>query len=186
MICGRDFVVADAEMWQVWILHRQSWILNRIENSFCKLYFGEVPKMAEGTPLERVQVVNSGARVQIPPSPFGPFLVRKKVWVVLSAPWQINSNATLKIQRKLSLSEQKQYNGKTRSQAVLCPESNEREKDKSLIPAWKFLPGRNDSMAWFHNARVLQKQKLAILRSGTEQNFFESLILAQDERWRRA
>ena len=24
---------------------------------------------AEGTPLERVQVVNSGARVQIPPSP---------------------------------------------------------------------------------------------------------------------
>ena len=33
--------------------------------------FGEVPKMAEGTPLERVQVVNSGARVQIPPSPFG-------------------------------------------------------------------------------------------------------------------
>ena len=32
--------------------------------------YGEVPKMAEGTPLERVQVVNSGARVQIPPSPF--------------------------------------------------------------------------------------------------------------------
>ena len=31
---------------------------------------GDVPKMAEGTPLERVQVVNSGARVQIPPSPF--------------------------------------------------------------------------------------------------------------------
>ena len=30
---------------------------------------GEVPKLAEGTPLERVQVVNSGARVQIPPSP---------------------------------------------------------------------------------------------------------------------
>ena len=25
--------------------------------------------MVEGTPLERVQVVNSGARVQIPPSP---------------------------------------------------------------------------------------------------------------------
>ena len=32
---------------------------------------GEVPKLAEGTPLERVQVVNSGARVQIPPSPLG-------------------------------------------------------------------------------------------------------------------
>ncbi len=30
----------------------------------------EVPKLAEGTPLERVQVVNSGARVQIPPSAF--------------------------------------------------------------------------------------------------------------------
>ena len=30
---------------------------------------GEVPKLAEGTPLERVQVVKSGARVQIPPSP---------------------------------------------------------------------------------------------------------------------
>ena len=29
--------------------------------------------MAEGTPLERVQVVNSGARVQIPPSPFEMF-----------------------------------------------------------------------------------------------------------------
>ena len=26
--------------------------------------------MVEETPLERVQVVNSGARVQIPPSPF--------------------------------------------------------------------------------------------------------------------
>ena len=34
------------------------------------LLLGEVPKLAEGTPLERVQVVNSGARVQIPPSPF--------------------------------------------------------------------------------------------------------------------
>ena len=33
--------------------------------------FGEIPKLAEGTPLERVQVVNSGARVQIPLSPFG-------------------------------------------------------------------------------------------------------------------
>ena len=32
-------------------------------------HYGEVPKLAEGTPLERVQVVNSGARVQIPPSP---------------------------------------------------------------------------------------------------------------------
>ena len=27
-------------------------------------------QVVEGTPLERVQVVNSGARVQIPPSPF--------------------------------------------------------------------------------------------------------------------
>lgn len=36
----------------------------------CESAHGEVPKMAEGTPLERVQVVNSGARVQIPPSPY--------------------------------------------------------------------------------------------------------------------
>ena len=35
----------------------------------CESAHGEVPKMAEGTPLEGVQVVNSGARVQIPPSP---------------------------------------------------------------------------------------------------------------------
>ena len=43
------------------------------QNSILRVFeqlFGEVPKLAEGTPLERVQVVNSGARVQIPPSPF--------------------------------------------------------------------------------------------------------------------
>ena len=37
------------------------------------IYFGLVwrsTQEAEGTPLERVQVVNSGARVQIPPSAF--------------------------------------------------------------------------------------------------------------------
>ena len=42
------------------------------EHILCQSSFdtlGEVPKLAEGTPLERVQVVNSGARVQIPPSP---------------------------------------------------------------------------------------------------------------------
>ena len=42
------------------------------EHILCQSLFdtlGEVPKLAEGTPLERVQVVNSGARVQIPPSP---------------------------------------------------------------------------------------------------------------------
>ena len=42
------------------------------------LLFGEVPKLAEGTPLERVQVVNSGARVQIPPSPLGSKELKKK------------------------------------------------------------------------------------------------------------
>ena len=41
--------------------------------------FGEVPKLAEGTPLERVQVVNSGARVQIPPSPLMIILKVEKV-----------------------------------------------------------------------------------------------------------
>ena len=40
--------------------------------------FGEVPKLAEGTPLERVQVVNSGARVQIPPSPLSSKELKKK------------------------------------------------------------------------------------------------------------
>ena len=42
------------------------------------ILFGEVPKLAEGTPLERVQVVNSGARVQIPLSPllFAIYVVR--------------------------------------------------------------------------------------------------------------
>ena len=42
------------------------------EHILCQSLFdtlGEVPKLAEGTPLERVQVVNNGARVQIPPSP---------------------------------------------------------------------------------------------------------------------
>ena len=46
---------------------------SRTQNSILRVseqLFGEVPKLAEGTPLERVQVVNSGARVQIPPSPF--------------------------------------------------------------------------------------------------------------------
>ena len=45
---------------------------SRAQNSILRVFeqlFGEVPKLAEGTPLERVQVVNSGARVQIPPSP---------------------------------------------------------------------------------------------------------------------
>ena len=37
--------------------------------AFCSGRYGEVPKLAEGTPLERVQVVNSGAGVQISPSP---------------------------------------------------------------------------------------------------------------------
>ena len=46
--------------------------------------------MAEGTPLERVQVVNSGARVQIPPSPFAQLdwamNFEKKVQKVLDKP----------------------------------------------------------------------------------------------------
>ncbi len=41
------------------------------------LPYGEVPKLAEGTPLERVQVVNSGARVQIPPSPLLENFIKK-------------------------------------------------------------------------------------------------------------
>ena len=34
------------------------------------MILGRSTQVAEGTPLERVQVVNSGARVQIPPSAF--------------------------------------------------------------------------------------------------------------------
>ena len=55
----------------------------------CESAHGEVPKMAEGTPLERVQVVNSGARVQIPPSPFAQLdwaMNFKKVQKVLDKP----------------------------------------------------------------------------------------------------
>ena len=49
-----------------------------VKNEYGIYSTGEVPKLAEGTPLERVQVVNSGARVQIPPSPFS-FEKKKKV-----------------------------------------------------------------------------------------------------------
>ena len=43
--------------------------VNKIVRTNSSGTLGEVPKLAEGTPLERVQVVNRGARVQIPPSP---------------------------------------------------------------------------------------------------------------------
>ena len=46
-------------------------------NSRYSATLGEVPKLAEGTPLERVQVVNSGARVQIPPSPLRRKILKK-------------------------------------------------------------------------------------------------------------
>ena len=49
----------------------------------CSSYIGEVPKLAEGTPLERVQVVNSGARVQIPPSPLAHLESNKKIQKVV-------------------------------------------------------------------------------------------------------
>ena len=53
---------------------------SRTQNSILRVFeqlFGEVPKLAEGTPLERVQVVNSGARVQIPPSPLAQKNIKK-------------------------------------------------------------------------------------------------------------
>ena len=46
-------------------------------NPTLSVFYGEVPKLAEGTPLERVQVVNSGARVQIPPSPLAQKNIKK-------------------------------------------------------------------------------------------------------------
>ena len=51
------------------------------------MQFGEVPKLAEGTPLERVQVVNSGARVQIPPSPFAVLLYKKLLCKLVKSVW---------------------------------------------------------------------------------------------------
>ena len=53
---------------------------------------GEVPKLAEGTPLERVQVVNSGARVQIPPSPFWILHHEKYLKIFRKKYWQIKNN----------------------------------------------------------------------------------------------
>ena len=47
-----------------------------VKNEYVEYSTGEVPKLAEGTPLERVQVVNSGAGVQIPPSPFRFYIKR--------------------------------------------------------------------------------------------------------------
>ena len=49
----------------------------QFKNEYEKYSTGEVPKLAEGTPLERVQVVNSGARVQIPPSPLAQKNIKK-------------------------------------------------------------------------------------------------------------
>ena len=42
---------------------------------------------AEGTPLERVQVVNSGARVQIPPSPYERLSVLPAIFFILFRPF---------------------------------------------------------------------------------------------------
>ena len=53
-----------------------------VRNWIKLFYFGLVwrsTQEAEGTPLERVQVVNSGARVQIPPSPFGNLRIASKL-----------------------------------------------------------------------------------------------------------
>ena len=51
-------------------------------HSGLNVLFGEVPKLAEGTPLERVQVVNSGARVQIPPSPLASSIIYDQKYLI--------------------------------------------------------------------------------------------------------
>ena len=63
--------------WKISLLCRLVFYCQSIAISIDRSYLdqiraehGEVPKLAEGTPLERVQVVNSGAGGQIPPSPF--------------------------------------------------------------------------------------------------------------------
>ena len=48
--------------------------------------------MAEGTPLERVQVVNSGARVLIPPSPFAVLLYKKLLCKLVRSVWEQTSD----------------------------------------------------------------------------------------------
>ena len=55
-------------------------IISSRERKWFEQLYGEVPKLAEGTPLERVQVVNSGARVQIPPSPLSIKKHEKSCW----------------------------------------------------------------------------------------------------------
>ena len=93
---------------------------------------------AEGTPLERVQVVNSGARVQIPPSPF-------------SSGGNMSTACTL--------TNKQQCN----------PEDSKRENSEKR---------RNKPKA------VKRKEQLVVVLD--RKLFNESLILAQDERWRRA
>ena len=56
---------------------RSSFLDECLKNEYEKYSTGEVPKLAEGTPLERVQVVNSDARVQIPPSPLAQKNIKK-------------------------------------------------------------------------------------------------------------
>ena len=101
--------------------------------------------MVEGTPLERVQVVNSGARVQIPPSP----LQGRGLACTLISKQQCNpEDSREKALRQPDLRDFREQ----------IPKQNSKSQINNIVdPAGTNL-----------------------------NNFIESLILAQDERWRRA
>ena len=81
----------------------------------------------------------------------------------------MNSNATLKIQENFRKAKEREATNSI---------TETREAKVILLP-------ESDSFLYTQRASLCL-HKLAVLRSETEQNLFESLILAQDERWRRA
>ncbi len=73
--------------------------------------------MAEGTPLERVQVVNSGARVQIPPSPFGDLRIANEI-STLTIKQQCNpENSRTEFMELKEISEERNHKSKPRKRS---------------------------------------------------------------------
>ena len=92
---------------------------------------------AEGTPLERVQVVNSGARVQIPPSPFRFLNQILKFDLKSTEPWQINSNATLKVPRNVLRRLETDSGRIQRKRTVIGREAESKEEAEKKITTQK-------------------------------------------------
>ena len=127
-----------------------------------------------------------------------------------TAPWQINSNATLKIQREKEAVRQRgsgkilkdfseKYridtnqktvlkNGYKKAKLVLVRRSDrdfnagivEKREAVLLISAEDDKPAKQCLLSWF------AKQIYQVNLRNKFTYFIESLILAQDERWRRA